>query len=493
MLANLLLGFATALAATAALVWIAAPPSLTASWTLRLAVVGGLVIGAALILGWLLSRRLRNETVARQCLEALSRYDAAALAEETSSPTECRLAASDPWNLVYRRLKEQLVEQAKRLADAEHARARAEIRSQRLTTERKQLAEILSNLPDPVLAIDQYDELVLANTSAEQLLHFSSKNAEKRALDNLIHCEQLIELLRDARRRKSPATRTSELTLIDDAGQEHEFRVTCRSLTTDSGDLDRNAPHGAVAVLNDIGQLKAIQHRNAEFVSAVSHEMKAPLSGIKAYVELLSDGEAEDEATREEFLGVISSQADRLQRLVENLLNLARIEAGVVEVQKEARSLNELMEEALNVVQPAAEAKQIELSGDLSPMYLEVLADRDMILQSVINLLSNAVKYTRPSGRVTLRTRMEDNQVWFEVEDTGVGLGPEDCQRVFEKFYRVKKDSQMAQGTGLGLALAKHIVEDVHNGKLIVISELGKGSTFRAILPSAGCLATAKL
>ena len=87
---------------------------------------------------------------------------------------------------------------------------------------------------------------------------------------------------------------------------------------------------------------------------------------------------------------------------------------------------------------------------------------------------------------------MEDNQVWFEVEDTGVGLSPEDSVKVFDKFYRVKKDSQMAQGTGLGLPLAKHIVEDVHGGSLIVQSELGKGSIFRAILPSAGCLATVK-
>jgi two-component system phosphate regulon sensor histidine kinase PhoR len=163
-----------------------------------------------------------------------------------------------------------------------------------------------------------------------------------------------------------------------------------------------------------------------------------------------------------------------------------------VEVQKEPRSLNELMEECLNVVQPAAEAKNITLASELSPMYLEVLADRDMIMQATINLLSNAVKYTPNGGRVTLRTRMDENQASFEVEDTGVGLGPEDCLRVFEKFYRVKKDSQMAQGTGLGLPLAKHIVEDVHGGTLVVESQPGKGSTFRAILPSAGCLVAAK-
>jgi two-component system phosphate regulon sensor histidine kinase PhoR len=137
-------------------------------------------------------------------------------------------------------------------------------------------------------------------------------------------------------------------------------------------------------------------------------------------------------------------------------------------------------------VVPSAEAKNIKLVSDLSPMYLGALVDRDMILQAAINLLSNAIKYTPECGRVVLRSRTADNEVIFEVEDTGVGLNEEDRNKVFEKFYRVKKDRNMAQGTGLGLPLAKHIVEDVHSGKLTVDSVLEKGSTFRVTLPSAG-------
>ena len=239
-------------------------------------------------------------------------------------------------------------------------------------------------------------------------------------------------------------------------------------------------------MLRDIDDQKALQKRNAEFVSSVSHEIKTPLAAVKAYVELLADGDAEDPQTREEFLGVINSQADRLQRLIDNMLDLARIEAGVVNVSKRPRSLNELLEEAVRIVRPSAEAKGIELASELSPLYLGVLADRDMLLQAAINLLSNAVKYTPSGGRVTLRSRLDDDQVRFEVQDTGVGLSPEDCRRVFEKFYRVKKDQDMAPGTGLGLPLAKHVVEDVHGGRLIVESILGQGSTFIVTLPSAG-------
>ena len=242
--------------------------------------------------------------------------------------------------------------------------------------------------------------------------------------------------------------------------------MTAARLASDIPAGDSETSGGAVVVLRNIADQKAVQKRNAEFVSAVSHEMKTPLAGIKAYVELLADGDAEDEATREEFLSVIDGQADRLQRLVDNLLNLARIEAGVVKVSKEPRSLNAILEEALNVMQPAADSKGIRLTNDLSPLYLPVLADRDMLLQAAINLLSNAIKYTPDDGQVTLRSRMEEAQVRFEVQDTGVGLSADDCERVFEKFYRVEKNKSMASGTGLGLPLAKHIIEDVHGGRL---------------------------
>ncbi len=217
--------------------------------------------------------------------------------------------------------------------------------------------------------------------------------------------------------------------------------------------------------------------------------MKTPLAGIKAYVELLVDGEAKDEQTREEFLNVINSQANRLQRLIDNLLNLARIEAGVVEVQKGVTSLNELLADAVNIVRPAAEAKDVKLVADLSQMFIGVLVDRDMMMQAAINLLSNAVKYTYIGGCVTLRSRLEDQEAIFEVQDNGVGLADEDKQRVFEMFYRVKKDREMAHGTGLGLPLAKHIVEDVHGGRLCVESELGQGSTFSVVLPVAAQMA----
>src|SRR5205085_10044050 len=139
------------------------------------------------------------------------------------------------------------------------------------------------------------------------------------------------------------------------------YRATIDNLCNDETQTESG---GAVVVLRDVSVERDMHRQHAEFVSAASHEMKAPLAGIKAYVELLADGDAEDEASREEFLGVINSQADRLQRLIDNMLNLARIEAGVVAVNKSALSLNELLTEAVEVLQPAAKDKQITLVSE---------------------------------------------------------------------------------------------------------------------------------
>lgn len=321
--------------------------------------------------------------------------------------------------------------------------------------------------------------------AVQHLLGLKIEGSEHPAIDSLGRCQELINLLTETRRRKATTSKQGEIALIDEQGEQSWFKINCRAIAGPAEVIgERMTNHGAVAVMTDISGLKAIQKRNAEFVSSVSHEMKTPLASIKAYVELLADGDADDENTKEEFFGIINAQADRLQRLIENLLNLARIEAGVVQVNKTPQSLNPLLQEAYNVLLPAAEQKNMKLISELSPLYLGVLADRDTLLQAAINLISNALKYTPPGGTVTLRSKLNADEVVIEVEDTGVGLNPEDCQKVFEKFYRVKKDKDMATGTGLGLPLVKHIAEDIHGGKIEVESEVGKGSTFRLILPS---------
>jgi two-component system phosphate regulon sensor histidine kinase PhoR len=461
------------------------------TWPLRGAMMAAVLALGGGWLGLLCYRAKAAWHNAERYFEALCQLDASETSVEGSSQASPPLPADSPWSPIAERVRTTLEQSRRRNHELKHRRTACEIRCRRAIAECQRIKDILSGLSEPILAVDDFDELLLANAAAEELFHFEAEAAEKRAIAELVRCERLVELLRSTRRRKHATSRSDEVEIVDDQQQPLWYRVSISKLPSlgQGDDAGEPSSHGAVAVLRDVGREKALQRRNAEFVSAVSHEMKTPLAGIKAYVELLVDGDAEDDQTREEFLRVINGQADRLQRLVENMLNLARIEAGVVNVTKKARSLNELLEEAAHVVQPAAEAKHIELFTDLSPLYLGVLADRDMLLQSAINLMSNAIKYTPEHGRVTLRSRLAGDEVVFEVEDTGVGLSEEDCQRVFDKFYRVKKDKTMASGTGLGLPLAKHIVEDVHGGRLEVHSVLGTGSTFSVTLPNAGQMA----
>ena len=450
-----------------------------------MAVLGLLVVVLGAALAAILLRMSRYLQIHRRYVDAVCKLQP----EELMSPGVLdrlpALPATDYWRSVAQRIRETLERHGSWVQDHRHARTAVEIRLTRVSADLERMKRVLAGIPDPVLAVDDFGEILFANASAEQLFGFDAEKTDQRVLARLLHCEKLLQLLASTGQRKSTSARWEEIDIPDPQGQTHYFRAIATKI---GGDLEpgQDSAGATVAVLRDIGEHKALQKRNAEFVSSASHEMKTPLAGIKAYVELLVDGDAEDEKTREEFLGVINGQADRLQRLVENLLNLARIEAGVVKVSKQPRSLNELLEEAFRVVKPSAEAKGIELTSELSPMYLGVLVDRDMLLQAAINLLSNAIKYTPGKGRVTLRSRLVDDQVRFEVADTGVGLSPEDCHRVFEKFYRVSKDKNMASGTGLGLPLAKHIIEDVHGGELTVESTLGAGSTFIAALPGAG-------
>lgn len=457
------------------------------TWLMRTSIVTIALVLAGVSATLIMARLARSQIVAQKYLQRLCCLgDADVVLDLDRCAVE--LGPGSPWESLFRQLHNRIVSHRKKTQAAELRRAAVEVRARRTSTEQLRTAAILASLEEPVLAVDEYKELVLANPSAEALFDFHLEGSEKRALSELVRCEELLKMLEEPPGRKAAKERSREIELTDTLGRHHWYSVTARSMegvVDPTGDSTASL-RGTVAVLRDISSQKEIQKRNAEFVSSVSHEMKTPLSGIKAYVELLADGDADDEKTREEFLGVINSQADRLQRLVENMLNLARIEAGVVKVSKQCQSLNEVLKEALNVIRHAADQKGIELVRDLSPLYLGVLADRDMLLQAAINLLSNAVKYTPAGRRVTLRSRLLGSEVMFEVEDQGVGLSVEDQQRVFEKFYRVKKDESIATGTGLGLPLARRIVQDIHGGQLTVESQLDVGSKFCVCLPGAG-------
>jgi two-component system phosphate regulon sensor histidine kinase PhoR len=407
-----------ALAIAFALAWLVDSALGANIWWARCMRVGGYLAIACVLVRIAFTSQSSGELLARRHIEALCVTD-----RRDVSGNKQQLPAIDsnsPWSSVFVRLRDGLEEDRRRADEAEHAWTGAEVRVRRISRELAQVTGILDGLTHPTIATNQFDEVIFANQSACALFGFTLDAESPQPLAELVPANDLVNLLTQTRKRRAPGIRSCELEWTDEKGETFWFRLQCRMME-DSSEYDED-DQGAVAVLTDISDQREIRRRHAEFVSAASHEMRTPLAGIRAYAELLLDGDAaEDNETLESFLGVIDTQADRLQRLIDNLLNIARIEAGVVKVDKQQQSLNELLDQAFRVVQPSAEEKQIKLVSDLSPMFLGILADRDMLMQCAINLLSNAVKYTDNGGTVTLRSKMEDTFVLFEVEDTGVG------------------------------------------------------------------------
>ncbi|UCC96807.1 MAG: PAS domain S-box protein [Phycisphaerales bacterium] len=346
----------------------------------------------------------------------------------------------------------------------------------------KNTEAIIYSIRDAVIVIDEYDKLLMANEAAGRLFDFDVRRSQHRPLSELIGRDrsQFAEFLSHSRKSRNQATRREIEFSEQGERRVHDCIVSCV--------YDQNQQVcGVVAVLHDITREKQIQQMKNDFVSHVSHELKTPLASITAYSEMLVDGEADDESTRREFCSVIQNQAQRLNRLIEDILNTSRIESGLIKVNKELVSLTMLIEEQLQMIRSYAEEKSIQVVGQKPIVFDRVYVDRDMMSQVIVNLLSNAVKYTSSGGSVKIETAVDEvaSLVRVTVVDTGVGIPEDEIGHVFDKFYRVGANKKQAKGTGLGLNLVKEIVEKVHDGRVFVTSQVGVGSTFGFELPLA--------
>jgi two-component system, OmpR family, phosphate regulon sensor histidine kinase PhoR len=220
-----------------------------------------------------------------------------------------------------------------------------------------------------------------------------------------------------------------------------------------------------------------------QFVSDVSHELRTPLASIKGYVSTIRSDKEMSDATRAEFLGIVEDETDRLARIIDQLLDISRIEAGRLKLNPRSFQLSDLVHRNIANMKEQAKKKQVTIEEELSQEPLYVYADQDKTAQIIINLLSNAVKYNKPGGTVKVSaTKGDDGKVRVEVKDTGYGISEKDLPHMFEKFYRVERTSNEAPGTGLGLAVTKNLLE-VMGGNIELESRYGEGSTFSFTLP----------
>lgn len=359
------------------------------------------------------------------------------------------------------------------------AKGELEIAAKLQKKQARRLDASLRAIDQPVVLCDTRDHVLFANAAARILGIAESESVTPSGtygdLSKLVAFQQIVH---DTRTRAAAAPRrTAELTFTVQQ-QPVPYRAIVTALFDDQGEL-----LGTLAVLTDVREEKSAKARHAEFVSSVAHEFKTPMASIKAFLELLVDGDISEPDEQKEMYEKIDSQVDRLNRLVGNLLNLARIETGAVKVSREDCDLNDVVQRAAEVVKPLAEERGQQFVADLSQLYLPVHVDRDLLGQAIINLMSNAVKYTPEKGRITLSSHMEELEAIISVEDTGYGIPPESLPKIFDRFYRVPEHQHAAKGTGLGLAFVQSIVQDLHNGRIEVESTVGVGSKFLMRIP----------
>jgi two-component system phosphate regulon sensor histidine kinase PhoR len=367
-----------------------------------------------------------------------------------------------------------------------------------LEEDREQLRTILGGMVEGVIALDAEQRILFANERAAQLLELSAPLAAGRKLWQAVRQRGLQEIARQA--LATPEPLTEELTW---AGP------TVKSLTVHAAPLPGLPPRGAVLVLHDTSDLRRLERLRQEFVANVSHELKTPLSIIKACVETLLEEAGEDPAPRHQFLAQIDDQAERLHLLILDLISLARIEGGAEVFEFQSVPVAPVLTACLERYRARAESKQQQLeavsrepetagggASDGSPPAaaeeapagpsgtpLAVWADEEALAQILDNLVDNALKYTPPGGRITVRCQQEDGHVALQVEDTGIGIPAPDLPRIFERFYRVDKArSRELGGTGLGLSIVKHLVQAMH-GTVQASSRVGQGTTFTVRLP----------
>ncbi len=343
----------------------------------------------------------------------------------------------------------------------------------KLSSERQRIEAIVVSMIDGVIFCDHEGKVTLINPAAEETFQVSQEAALNRSFLEVIRNYDLANAFHRALSEAEPSHQ--ELRLFT----PRELIVSVQVTPVYDG---AGVVQGAVATIHDITTLRKLEQLRTEFVSNVSHELKTPLTSIRGFTETLLEEELDLE-TQQRFLGIILSEADRLSRLINDILNLSRLESPATRLHLQQVDLKQTVSGVMQILNHLIEAKGIKVNLDFGPDFPLIEADSDMMAQVFLNLLENAVKYTPAMGGVSIAGRFEATKVIITVSDTGPGIPAKDLPRIFERFYRVEKArSRQAGGTGLGLAIVKHIIER-HHGQISVDSRLQQGTTFLITLP----------
>jgi two-component system phosphate regulon sensor histidine kinase PhoR len=356
-----------------------------------------------------------------------------------------------------------------------------------LSKDRAQLLAVLTSMVEGVMVLDARGLVLQVNPALERMFGISHVETQGRPCAELFRHQQLNDLV--AALLRSRAYHQEEIVL--------PLSGRCLQIEASPAGGERENEASAVLVFHDITELRRLEKIRKDFVANVSHELRTPLTSIKGYVEALLDGAKDDPATSTKFLEIILKQSDRLNLIIEDLLELSNIESGGVSLKVEPFELRSVIDRTLSMIKPLADKTRHRLVTAIEPSLPPVAGDEGRLVQVLTNLLDNAIKYTPADGTITVGAKLVRSvgtveplvrAIELSVTDTGIGIPEEDRPRVFERFYRVDKArSRELGGTGLGLAIVKHIVEG-HGGRVWVEANSPQGSRFVVRLPLSPAL-----
>lgn len=344
------------------------------------------------------------------------------------------------------------------------------------SNEHDKLSAVLATMTDGVVLLDGEARISLVNPAAQDLLGLSAVRQEGERFIEMVRDHEINGLVSRCQETRNP--------------QHVELRLAQgqRYLSVIAIPLALQREEGVLLTLHDLTQAHRVETTRREFVANVSHELRTPLASIKASAETLVGGASDDPVASREFLDRIVINVDRMSRLVEELLDLSRLESGEASLNLSSIDIYQPIREVVELYQERAQAQGVVLNVDEALQLPAAVADVARLQQVLSNLVENAVKFTPVGGRVSISARSRDGWLEVSVIDTGIGMAPEHLPHAFERFYKVDRSTNQ-EGTGLGLAIAKHIVQ-AHGGRIWAESRVGEGSIFTFTIPAGKAKAT---
>lgn len=335
------------------------------------------------------------------------------------------------------------------------------------------LQAVLDALPEAVLLLDAEQRLMTVNTAARTMLGVTGPTTGRKLIE-VLRWQELLDVIQQLRQDQSDISVEMRAPTLTD----RLFKVLVKQVNPAT---ETASTPMTLVLVYDITHARELDRLRHEFVAGVSHELRTPLSHIKGYIETLRSTDGVQPENMAKFLEGMARNADRLEKLINDLLDLAALESGQITLRIGPVKLHETLEKVVAEFRPHAAKRRISISTDIPPVTIQ--ADEFRLEQVLANLLDNAIRYGREGGQVNIRAEIMNNQVRVCVRDDGPGIPPEALNRVFERFYRVDPSRRRdTGGAGLGLAIVKHIVQN-HGGRVWAESELGHGAAFYFTLP----------